>query len=748
MNTDRMKPSEMRDKNKRIVFDVHYLWQLFVENKKWFALSFIVCLCCAVAYVYLSRPAYNIQGKMMIIDRRQSNNSLSSASVAMLNQLPLNLGSTLNLGRSTGTESEKEILKTKQLSKDVVQDLGLYVEYRLQTLLKSRLLYKTQPINVGVSEQCLQMMNSSLPLKEFLISLTIEKSASGYTIAGTLRKNNKKTEITEQTYTKLPAVLHTVIGDLFLSENTMLTAEQQEPYLDGYRLKVEITPPMLVAKQYVKQLKIESASKKATSILQINLLDESMMRGIDFVNSLVAHYNDRSNQERQEEAAKNEDFINSRLNKIDQELGLTDADWEKVKKQYQVTDPKVDAEEVMGKKSVYESQLVTYGVQQQLLDYLDEYVNDPSNLYELIPMNVGAYGSEGAVTQQNTFKSSSYSGDATSLIKQHNALVTERKQLLLGISEKSPQLQQVNLQIMELHPAILEAIQRDKHSIVIRRRAVELEYNRYMSKVENVPEQERVMTEVSRHRTIKQAAFVSLLQKREETAMELANTTDKGRLIDETQSLKKAKPRTLVALLSSLIIGMLLPYVFFFFRRVMKKTVETEIDLKVMTRLPLAGTIPSPGQGDCDDAFRLIRNHILSLLSEGQKIIMIVSANQGDGKTFCATHLTESFTKMGENTYTSHLLDLLPAGTGSTHPADILAHKSLQQVLTGLRETYDMIILDGPEVDEYNETLIGSLADVTCFVCRSGKTSKVTIERFEKLKAENRLSSACIILNQ
>ena len=68
--------------------------------------------------------------------------------------------------------------------------------------------------------------------------------------------------------------------------------------------------------------------------------------------------------------------------------------------------------------------------------------------------------------------------------------------------------------------------------------------------------------------------------------------------------------------------------------------------------------------------------------------------------------------------------------------------------MTSLRETYDIIILDGPEMDSYNETLIGGLADVTCFVCRAGKTSKAAIESFDKLKKDNDLSSPCIVLNQ
>jgi len=748
--SNQLRSSGMRVKKSFTVFDMKYLWTIFTAHKKWFALSVVLCLFLAAAYVYFTRPAYNIVGKMMLIERRQnSSNSISSASSALLNQLPLNLGSSLNLGRSLNSENEKEILKAKLLAKDVVEDLGLYAEIRHQKFLKSRLLYKNTPVNVTVSKECLHAMNEGL--KTYSIRLTIDKSDAGFTFEGVLKKNKKKAEIAEQTFAKLPAVIHTEIGDLAFTENVLPTDDDRKPFEKDYRLKVTITPPMTVAKRFVNRLTIASATKKATSIIQISLQDEHVVRGVDFVNSLVEHYNDRSNQERQEEAAKNEAFINGRLAKIDQELGLTDADWEKVKKQYQVTDPKVDAEEVIEKKSVYESQMVSLGIQLQLLDFLNEYVKDPSNLYELIPLNASIYGSDATVGQQNNaLKATNYSGDATSLIRQHNSMVMERNQLLLGMSEKSPQLQRIAQQIEDLHPAILTAIQRDRQSIVIRRRAVEQEYNRYMSRVGNAPEQERVMTDVSRQRTIKQGVFVSLLQKREETAMELANTTDKGRLIDETQALSKIKPKTLVALLSSLILGLLIPYFVFFARRSMKKVVDSEIDLKVTTRLPLVGTIPASGQGDMDDAFRLVRNHILPLLGEGKKTILVTSANKGDGKTFCATRLAEAFTRMGEKTICRDLLEVLPAGSvASTHPADLLAHKDLSQALSSLRETYDIIILDGPNQDSSNETLIAGLADVTCFVCRAGKTAKAAIAGLEKMNSDNNCqSSSCIVLNK
>ena len=621
-NKNQLSSSEIRERKRYTIADLNYMRQLFTSHKKWFALSVILCLFLAGAYVYLCHPSYNIQGKMILIDRRQNNTNSINVSTALLNQLPSSLGSSLNLGRSTNADNEKEILKTKQLSKDVVEDLGLYTEIRHQKFLKSRLLYKNQPIDVTVSPEILQTMNENLPMKVYSIKLTIDKSDAGYTVEGKLKKGRKKVDIEEQTFAKLPAVVHTEIGDLTLSAHQLLTEEDMKPFKKDYQLKVMIAPPMMVATQFVKRLTVASATKKATLVIHINLQDESVLRGIDFVNSLVAHYNDRSNQERQEEAVKNEEFINDRIAKIDQELGLTDADWEKVKKQYQVVDPKVDAEEVIGKKSTYESQIVNFGVQQQLLDYLSEYVDDPANRYELIPVNVGVY-----------------SGDAVSMITRHNQLVNERKMLLKSVTEQSNQVKLTTQLIDELHPVIQTAFKRDRESLLLRRRVAEREYNRYMSRVENAPEQERNMTEVSRQRTIKQTVFASLLQKREQVIMEMANTVDRSRLIDETQMLKKTKPKTLYALLLAPILGLIFPYLFFFIHRSLKKKIESEVDLKLITKLPMVGIIPSSGTTDDDNTFRLIRNNILNLLGEGQKTIMVTSANQGDGKTFCATHL-------------------------------------------------------------------------------------------------------------
>jgi capsular exopolysaccharide synthesis family protein len=363
--------------------------------------------------------------------------------------------------------------------------------------------------------------------------------------------------------------------------------------------------------------------------------------------------------------------------------------------------------------------------------------------------------------------------------------------MLKSMTEQTTQVMQNKQLINELHPAILTAVRREKEALLMRRKVVEGEYNRYMGRVGNAPEQERVLTEIGRDRNVKQGVYVSLLQKREENAIELANTTDKGRKIDETLYLKKTRPKTLVALALALMAGLLLPYMVFFMHRFLKNRIDSEIDLKLLTRLPFIGSVSS-NPDECEESFRRIRTHLLHQMKEGQKTVLVTSAEEGDGKSFCAIRLAEAFAKMGERTMLCDLnfhhpsiakmldvedrtglttllahdvsknqiqsvikesrlsgLNVLPAGPlSSVHPADLLAHKCLNHLLDGLRQVYDIVILDSPAVGRYHDILIDGLADVTCYVCQSGKTTKISIEELDKMANQNSLASPCIVLNQ
>ena len=690
--------------------------------------------------------------------------------------LPLGLGSSLggSLGGSVAIDTEKEILTSNTLVRNVVKDLNLYTEYRLSKWGRKTLLYQNNPLTVSLDPAHVEWLDSELPLTFHQIKLTITKDNSGYTVETQLKENKEKTDLPAQTFATLPATLKTDAGTLTLTENK-LPAKQAKAYEGNYTLKVTITPPTTVANAFIGRTTLEPPSKKVMNILNISLTDENLLRGIDFVNHLVNAYNQRANNEKNEEALKTDEFVNARLAKIDAELGSSDAAWENSKKNFQITTPEVDAQEVMTKKSVYETELVAIGTELQLHDYLSEYVNDPANLYEIIPAGISSAASAGSADGASA--SSGGSAGTASLLAQHNTLVNQRKELLKSVSEMSPQLQRVNQSIKELQPVIQTALKRDRQQIVMRQNTLQREYSKYMDRVGTAPKMERVLTEIGRQREIKQGVYLLMLQKREETAMELANTTDKGKLVDETTLVKGSnKPQKKIVLLVALFLGALLPAGILYLLQMFKQTIDTRAELESLTRLPIIGEIPSTNP---DDALRTLRTNLLLNLKDNQKTILVTSATPAAGKTFLAQHLATTLTAIGkkalyldcdlrktcssvtmskENPSVSSVTMSEKSVSSvtmseksvssvsmseksvssvtmskSSHPADILASADFAQQLKAAQASNDYVILDSPALGEYTDAYqLASFADATLYIVHSGKTPKSAIESLTK----------------
>ena len=753
-------------------FEFLQLRTLFKSHWKWFPISIVLCLLIAGVYLFFTAPTVTVTGKMEIIDKSKKGGGGLSVGMAMLNNLPLGLGSSLggSLGGSVAIDAEKEILTSNTLVRNVVKDLSLYTEYRLSKWGRKTLLYQNNPLTVSLDPAHVEWLDSELPLSFHQIKLTIEKSASGYTVEPTLIEGKEKTDLPAQTFATLPATLKTDAGTLTLTENK-LPAKQAKAYEGNYTLKVTITPPSEVANDFIDRFTAEPPSKKVMNMLSLSLTDENVMRGIDFINHLVEAYNNRANDDKNEEARKTDEFVNARLAKIDAELGSSDAAWESTKKDFQITTPEVDAEEVMTKKSVYETQLVAIGTELQLHDYLSEYVNDPANLYEIIPAGISSAASASATTgsEGGATVSSGGSAGTASLLAQHNTFVNQRKELLKSVSEMSPQLQRVNQSIKELQPVIQTALKRDRQQIVMRQNTLQREYGKYMGRVGSAPKMERVLTEIGRQREIKQGVYLLMLQKREEAAMELANTTDKGKLIDETTLEKgSSKPQKKMVLLVALFLGALLPAGILYLLQMFKQTIDTRTELESLTRLPIIGEIPSTNP---DDALRTLRTSLLLNLKDNQKTILVTSATPAAGKTFLAQHLATTLTAIGKKVLyldcdlrkTSSSVPMSEKSVSSvlmskenssssvlmskdSHPADILASEAFAQQLKAAQASNDYVILDSPALGEYTDAYqLASFADATIYIFHSGHTTKSAIS---SLNTDKNLPNICLVLNE
>ncbi len=741
MNENNVSIREHRGlpQKEEFLIDLKQLVSSAILHWHWFVVSIIACVFFAGVYLWFTPSTVTVSGKMEIVDKSKKSSSMS-AGMAMLNSLPMGLGSSLGgaVGIAGTVDTEVEIILSNTLVTNVVKDLKLYTEYRHSKWGRKKLLYQDNPVEVSLDDAHVAWLDAELPLYRHQIKLTITKDDGGYTVEPILFENSSKTEMSAQTFAQLPAVIKTDAGTLTLTENK-LTPKQAKPFDGGFTLKVIITPPTEVAKDFIGRTLFEASNKKVTNIASISITDENRMRGIDYVNRLVEAYNKRANDEKNEEALKTDEFVNARLAKIDAELGSSDAAWENSKKNFQIADPEVDAQEAISKKSEYEAKLVAIGTELQLHDYLSEYINDPANLYEIIPSGLAG----GASSASDDNPNAGVGGNAA-LIAQHNNLVNQRKNLLKSVSEMSPQVQRLNESIKELHPTLKLAMKRNRQQLVMQKNIVEREFAHYNGRIGTAPQMERVLTEIGRQREIKQGVYLLMLQKREETAMELANVTDKGRLIDPpvTES-TSIRPKKKMVLFVAIFLGVLLPICVLYLMQIFKNKIDTREELAAVTKLPILAELDN---NNFDEALRALRTNLLLNLKEGQKAVLVASNNTGDGKSFIAQRLTDCLTAIGKKAVLVNG-DLRSLNlTNGQHAADIIAGAEFIAKVADAKSSNDYIIIDSPALGEYNDAYqLAAYADATLYVAKAGKAKKSDIE---SLATNKNLPNPLIVFNK
>ena len=761
--------------------DLKTILSMLILNWQWFALSVFIMLCGAVLYLKYSDPVYQVSTKMLIKDEQNQRRGGANQMLANMQDLGF-------ISNSAGIDNEVEILQSRILVREAVNDLKLYVEYKKDGKIKDRLIYKSQRVNVDLDPNSLQALeNSKLPAKYNKVVVKVKYEEGTYSMEG-LCYNKEGDEVTfNRKFNGLPASFKTPAGTLHFTFNRYMDQEED----DDRAVIATILPPTTVAAMYQANLSVEPTSK-TTSIALITLKDQSAARGEDFLNQLAVCYNRQANADKNEIALKTEEFINSRIEKINAELGLTEGELENYKKRYNVTQLQLDATQNLTQTSLLSSKLTDAQTQIELLDYLREFIDNPDNKYQIIPSNVGLQDQSSTV-----------------LINQYNQDVLARNKQLRSASEIAPQVQTLTATLDELQRSIRVALLQARRSADIQRKGIENEYAKYRNRVDNTPEQERILNQIGRQQEVKSGLYLMLLQKREENSISLAATADKGKLIDEPIYQGKVSPKNMVIMLVALVLGIGLPLLIIYLIQMMRYKIEGHEDVARLTTIPIvadvavaseaakssAGIVVKENQNSqMDEIFRSLRTNVQFMLEEGQKVILFTSSTSGEGKTFNAANLAVSFALLGKKVALLGLdirkpalgklfnvadksggmtplmamamvdkkavksqirpsnvndnLDLILAGPIPPNPTELLARKNLIDIIEILKEDYDYIILDTAPVGLVTDTLqIAKLADVSCFVCRADYTPKAAFTLVNNLAAEKKLKNMCIVLN-
>ena len=776
---DDNKTLQKEDKQTKSLIDrlnFRNLYVAIILNWKWFIIAVVFCL--GIVYIRLryTTPVYQVSAKLLIKD--DGNNRRGNS-----------IQNTTNLGvisNSTGIDNEMEILSSHTLAESAVRDLKLYVNYVLDGKFKDKLLYRTEPVMVDIDAASLEKINRP-------ISMTLTKTKKGYYVHGTYfvpidATNSRGPYTFERELTSFPTNIYTRAGVLTFTEN--LSPEAVDIFGEA-KVNITLQSPNDAAYQYQGALSVRQTGN-STTIAQLALTDINIQRGIDYLKQLSICYNRQANNDKNQIAVKTENFINTRLEKINSELGLTEDKLENFKKRNNMVELRLNASQAMNNQDLFSQRLVDANTQIMLLDELTKFIKMPSNKYEPLPADIG-------ISDKST----------NLLINKYNEIALERKRLLHTASEASPTITPLTAQLIDINNSIRRAMLQAKKALEIQRNAVTNQFSKYNGQVGNTPEQERILTQIGRQQEVKSGLYLMLLQKREENSISLAATVDKGKLIDEPEFAGKLSPNSSMFYMVALIIGLVVPIVIIYILEFFHYKIEGRNDVIQLTQLPILGDVPIASEQAktkadivvhenknnlMEEIFRGMRTNLQFMMEDGEKVVAFTSTTSGEGKTFMAANLAVSFALLGKRVIILGLdirkprlaelfeihdhhhgitnllvhshstmediqkqilpsdvnknLDLLMAGPTPPNPTELLARESLDDIVAQLKTIYDYIIIDTAPVGLVTDTLqIARIVDATVYVCRADYTPKDSFILINSLNEERKLPNMAIVIN-
>jgi Mrp family chromosome partitioning ATPase len=93
-------------------------------------------------------------------------------------------------------------------------------------------------------------------------------------------------------------------------------------------------------------------------------------------------------------------------------------------------------------------------------------------------------------------------------------------------------------------------------------------------------------------------------------------------------------------------------------------------------------------------------------------------------------------------------LDFIPTGDTRSIPIEILGTRELRQLLIGLSNHYDRVILDGPAVLGLADCrVLGRIVDASLLVVRSGSHQLMTLHRAKAMLEQSHVVIAGVVFN-
>ena len=508
----------------------------------------------------------------------------------------------------------------------------------------------------------------------------------------------------------------------------------------------------------------------------------------DFLNQLTTNYIEANVEKKTKNAIRTIQFINNQISKAFDSLAITESTLKKYKAAHNIMDISYQAQQLFEGIEKLENEKTSLETQKRYYEYIKEYFSkdtDPSKLMAPASMNVVDPILSNLIT------------NLISLNNERSNIVSYQHD-----NSKNFKLSELDVKIQNLKNTILENVNNNLTNLEASLKEIDFRLNEANSKFSGLPKTELNLMGIERKFKINDAIYTYLLQKRSEAQIALASNSPDYEIVDMARNLRgiPIQPNKKINYLLAVFLALSLPIIYFVGTEIFNNKIKEIQDIKKLVKFPVLGHIfhssyktaqPIIDMPDSPftESIRSIRTNLDFMIQNNEsQVLLLTSSVSGEGKTFTAINLAQSFaladkktvllefdlrrpkiskqfkisTLLGLSSFLSYKslfddiiqktsienLDIITAGEIPPNPSELISSGRTLELINLLKDMYDYIIIDSAPIGIISETFhLMKHADINIFVTRQNYTKReALISSITKISANN-INKLAVILN-
>ncbi len=742
---------------------------LVVRNYKLFIIGVVIAFGVAIYKNRTSLPVYKITSSILIQESKSQDNMTDVLNKKLF-------------GKNQTLQNEMEILKSAVVVEQTVRNLDLAVGYYVKRGFQFQEAYKDLPIKVLYMQKHVQPISvkfevSVIDAANFTIKAEAEK-VNFYNFENNDFESKKENWTFQQKGKFGQLIENSDLSFIIEIEDKWKPTGNEKPvfYFD-------FTDIPSITDDLKGSLKLSIVDKQG-SVIEMNLNSSSIQKGVEILNGIMNSYSVQNLEKKNHNASVTINFIDQQLGEISDSLTAAEQKLQNFRSSNQLLDMGQQTTGISTQYRDLENQKAELDTRKKYYDFIADYLvknDDYSNM--LLPSSVG-------IPDQIL----------NNLMSQLITANSERINLIKGKQSENPRVKKLEIEMENLKRTIAENISGVRKTTEISIDQINKRIGKIEAEISNLPRTQRLLGGMERKYSYNNTVYNYLMEKRSEAKIAKASNLPDNEIIEPATGEGPISPNKSANYLIALILGLAIPYAFLWSKSILNNKIVSQDNLEQLTDVPVLGKILHNNKktnnvmfehpnSSIAESYRVLRTNLEYYVRGGhQKVIMVTSCIEGEGKSFNSLNIamsyaqfsrktilidfdmrksTSYFDKNGESLIglSSYLinkatiddiiiksphdhLDYIPSGPIPPNPVELIGLERTEKLIMQLKSKYDYIIIDTPPLAQVTDAyLLIDYADVKVLIARYNYTIKKVFSLIMRDLKQKNIGNFCIVLN-